>query len=53
MKIVPMVTNFQENMLLSVGVRNGEGRKEFMNDHKVFDPGELKEDSDNADNVDE
>ena len=51
METVALVIKIQENMLLSTGVRKGGGRKAFMNDRKVYDPGELKED--NANFVDE
>ena len=42
METVPLVIKIQENRLLSTGVRKGRGRKAFMNDHKVYDPRELK-----------
>lgn len=42
-EIVPLVTKIQENMLLFTGARNGEGRKKFMNNYEVYDPGKLKE----------
>ena len=46
-----MVITIQENMLLSIGVRNGERRRNFMNGSAVSGPEELRED--NANYLDE
>lgn len=43
LETVPLVINIKQKLLLSTGVRNGEGRQEFMNDYTVYDPGKLKE----------